>query len=160
MASLFANDFYRQWAIPLLLLIPLVGALVVWAQGAMTRRRVDVVAAGDPAAPVVVVDEWADGGFARWATLFFFLLEFVVSLGLWFGFEPRGAEYQFASTTPWIPQWGISLAFGIDGMALMMVLLTTFLMPLAVLGSWTSVRRTRASVSFPTAARCLEWARR
>jgi NADH-quinone oxidoreductase subunit M len=145
MRALFDNDFYRQWAIPLLLLIPLVGALIVWAQGAMTRRQVVVAPAGSPDAPALVVDEWADGGFARGATLAIFVLEFLVSLGLWFGFAPQGDQWQFASNTPWIPDWGISLAFGIDGMALMMVLLTTFLMPLAVLGSWTSVRRKPAA---------------
>jgi NADH-quinone oxidoreductase subunit M len=131
---------YESWAIPALLTIPLLGALVVWAQGAMTRRAVAPIA-GDPA--VAEPDDWARGGFARGTALAFFLVEFIVSLGLWFAFDigQGAAEYQFAADWPWIPEWGIRLAFGIDGMALMMVLLTTFLMPLAVLGSWTSVRR-------------------
>jgi NADH-quinone oxidoreductase subunit M len=41
---------------------------------------------------------------------------------------------------PWIPGWGIRFTIGIDGIALMMILLTTFIMVLAVLGSWTGVR--------------------
>src|SRR5688500_9637602 len=40
----------------------------------------------------------------------------------------------------WIPDWGVRFSLGIDGIALMMILLTTFTMPLAVLGSWTGIR--------------------
>ena len=41
---------------------------------------------------------------------------------------------------PWIPSWGIRFTLGVDGIAVMMVLLTTFIMLLAVGGSWTSIR--------------------
>src|SRR5687767_8363766 len=41
---------------------------------------------------------------------------------------------------PWIPEWGANFVVGIDGISLMMILLTTFIMLLSVLGSWTSVR--------------------
>jgi NADH-quinone oxidoreductase subunit M len=41
---------------------------------------------------------------------------------------------------PWIRTWGIHFALGIDGISVMLVLLTTFIMPLVVLGGWTSVR--------------------
>src|ERR1019366_6125518 len=40
----------------------------------------------------------------------------------------------------WIPNWGMHVTLGIDGIALMLILLTTLMMPLAVLGGWTSVR--------------------
>ena len=40
---------------------------------------------------------------------------------------------------PWVPSWGVRFDVGVDGMSVMMVLLTTFIMPLAVLGGWTSV---------------------
>jgi NADH-quinone oxidoreductase subunit M len=40
----------------------------------------------------------------------------------------------------WIPSWGIRFALGVDGIAAMMILLTTVIMPLAVLGGWTSIR--------------------
>src|SRR6476659_4311214 len=52
---------------------------------------------------------------------------------------------QRVSSTPWIPRWGISYQVGIDGISLFMVLLTTVMMPLSVLASWTSItRRERA----------------
>ena len=43
---------------------------------------------------------------------------------------------QLVSNTPWIPAWGIGYRVGIDGISLVMVLLTTFIMPLSVLASW------------------------
>ena len=50
----------------------------------------------------------------------------------------RRARCQLVSNAPWIPSWGIRYRVGIDGISLMMVLLTTLLMPLSVLGSWTT----------------------
>src|SRR5436190_905177 len=50
-----------------------------------------------------------------------------------------GAELVFARN--WIPQWGIQYAVGIDGISLMMVLLTTLLMPLCVIGSWNYITK-------------------
>src|ERR687897_623781 len=45
------------------------------------------------------------------------------------------------SNTPWIPAWGISYRVGIDGISLVMVLLTTLLMPISVLGSWRYITK-------------------
>ncbi len=70
-----------------------------------------------------------------------FVLEFVVSMGLWWSFDPAGARWQ-ASIDHCVDSvpWGARFSMGIDGISLMMVLLTTVIMPLAVLGSWTSIR--------------------
>ncbi|MDT8367656.1 MAG: NADH-quinone oxidoreductase subunit M [Longimicrobiales bacterium] len=65
---------------------------------------------------------------------------FIVSLGLWFAFEPGSAAMQFASSTRWIEAWGIEYALGIDGISLFLVLLTTFTMPLAILGSFRYIQ--------------------
>jgi NADH-quinone oxidoreductase subunit M len=65
---------------------------------------------------------------------------FLVSLLLLPGFEPR-AGMQFEVTRPWLPAFGISYHVGIDGLSLWLVLLTTFLTPVALLGSWTSIDR-------------------
>src|SRR2546430_13666426 len=43
---------------------------------------------------------------------------------------------QFQLDVPWIPDWGIHYSVGVDGISLFMVLLTTFLVPLSVLGSY------------------------
>src|SRR3954453_9764717 len=77
---------------------------------------------------------------ARQVAFWFFLVEFVVSLGLWWSYNPADSGWQAGIDMRWIPTWGVRFTLGIDGIALMMVLLTTFIMPLAVLGSWTSIR--------------------
>ena len=68
------------------------------------------------------------------------MLEFVVSIGLWWSFNPADTGWQAPIDIGWIPTWGVRFTLGVDGIALMMVLLTTFIMPLSVLGSWTSIR--------------------
>jgi NADH-quinone oxidoreductase subunit M len=65
---------------------------------------------------------------------------FLLSLLLLRGFEAR-AGMQFEVSRPWLPSFGISYHVGIDGLSLWLVLLTTFLTPLALLGSWSSIDR-------------------
>ena len=73
---------------------------------------------------------------------------FAVSLLLLRGFEPIAAM-QFVERLDWIPAYGISYHVGIDGLSLWLVILTTFLTPLALLGSWTSIgTRVREFVVF------------
>ena len=67
-------------------------------------------------------------------------LVFAASLLLVNGFKAVPGM-QFEATRPWIPDWGISYHVGIDGMSLWLVILTTFLTPLALLGSWSSIDR-------------------
>src|SRR5713101_3737192 len=72
------------------------------------------------------------------------LIEFAVSLPLWWRFVPSGGM-QFEVSVPWIAGWGISYHVGLDGISLFMVLLTTFLVPLSVLGSFSYItKRERA----------------
>jgi NADH-quinone oxidoreductase subunit M len=65
---------------------------------------------------------------------------FLLSLGLLWSFDATGSLFQLSSSTPWIEMWGVSYALGMDGISLFMVLLTTFTMPLAILGSFRYVR--------------------
>jgi len=65
---------------------------------------------------------------------------FVLSLGLLCRFDAGGALFQLASSTPWIEAWGVHYALGMDGISLFMVLLTTFTMPLATLGSFRYIQ--------------------
>jgi len=67
-------------------------------------------------------------------------ITFVLSLGLLFGgFEMTQAGFQFEENVPWIPAWGINYHVGIDGISILLVLLTTLIMPIAILSSWTSI---------------------
>src|SRR5438094_5192316 len=78
---------------------------------------------------------------ARWAkhiALAGSLLELAISVPLWWVFQPAGGM-QLQVDVPWIPSWGIHYAVGVDGISLFLVLLTTFLVPLSVLGSYSYI---------------------
>ncbi len=66
---------------------------------------------------------------------------FLLSLGFWTGFDPRTAGFQFQERAAWIPAFGISYSIGIDGISLLLVLLTTLLTPIALLFSIGHVRQ-------------------
>ena len=77
----------------------------------------------------------------RWAkhlALVASLVEFGLSVPLWWMFAPEGGV-QFMLDAPWIQNWGIHYTVGVDGISLFMVLLTTFLVPLSVLGSYSYI---------------------
>jgi NADH-quinone oxidoreductase subunit M len=65
---------------------------------------------------------------------------FAASLLLLKGFK-AAPGMQFEASRPWLPGWGISYHVGIDGLSLWLVILTTFLTPLALVGSWSSIDR-------------------
>ena len=150
MNGFLASIGYGRWILPALLGIPMVGALLILLQGALGGRAggarqgapEESAAARAAVDSRTAVDEIATGvaGPARTLALLTFLVEFIVSLGLWWAFDPSDARWQFAVDIPWIPSWGVRFAIGIDGMALMMILLTTFIMVLSSLGSWTYIR--------------------
>jgi NADH-quinone oxidoreductase subunit M len=64
---------------------------------------------------------------------------FLVSLYLYFNFDPSLSVMQFEIIRNWIPALGINYHLGIDGISLFLVLLTTFLATLAIFSSWTSI---------------------
>ncbi len=67
-------------------------------------------------------------------------LDFLISLPLWFEFDPQGELFQFRESASWIASLGVRYEFGIDGIALLLVLLTTLLGPIAFLSSWTAIK--------------------
>ena len=74
----------------------------------------------------------------RWIALAIVLIEFAVSVALFLDFRPT-ADLQFVERVPWIPQIGISYYVGFDGLSLLMIVLTTFLMVIAIGGSWAGI---------------------
>lgn len=68
------------------------------------------------------------------------ILTFLVSLELWFKFDPTGG-IQFEIQTAWIPSMGATYHVGIDGISLLLVLLTTLLCPLAIASAFTSITK-------------------
>ncbi|HEU4786038.1 MAG TPA: hypothetical protein VFS57_01470, partial [Gemmatimonadaceae bacterium] len=120
---------YQLWILPALLAIPVIGAAGIWVHGALSPRRAD----GDEVASGVATTP-------RAIALVTFAVEFVVSLGLWWTLEPSNPAWQSVVDFAWIPSWGIRFTIGVDGIAVMMILLTTFIMLLSMGGSWTSIR--------------------
>jgi NADH-quinone oxidoreductase subunit M len=67
------------------------------------------------------------------------LVTFVLSLALWAGFDASSADFQFVEQYTWLPDFGISYHVGVDGISLLLVVLTTFLTPISLLASWESI---------------------
>jgi NADH-quinone oxidoreductase subunit M len=67
------------------------------------------------------------------------LAAFVVSLPLWFRFDGDSADFQFEELGRWMPSLGVSYHVGVDGISLLLVLLTTFLTPLALASAWHAI---------------------
>jgi NADH-quinone oxidoreductase subunit M len=78
---------------------------------------------------------------ARWVALATSLLIFLLSLQLFFSFSPAQSGMQFVEQHPWILVPPINYHLGVDGLSVMLILLTSFLTPLGVLVSWTSISR-------------------
>jgi NADH-quinone oxidoreductase subunit M len=76
-------------------------------------------------------------------------LVFAETLLLWTRFAPGSADFQFVERHAWIPAFGISYAVGVDGISLLLVVMTAFLTPIALLSSWESIHQhTRAFCMF------------
>jgi NADH-quinone oxidoreductase subunit M len=76
----------------------------------------------------------------RWATLATTLATFALSLFIWSGFDTTSAAFQFVEQKNWLGS-GLVYKMGVDGFSMPFVLLTTFLMPFAILASWDSVQK-------------------
>ncbi|MBM3952495.1 MAG: NADH-quinone oxidoreductase subunit M [Rhodospirillales bacterium] len=103
----------------LLIVLPLVGAGFI-----LFIRGEDKVVADN----VRSVALWTSG------------IEFLLSLFLWFGFDPDNAGFQFVETIEWMPGLDIAYRVGVDGISVLFVLLTTLLTPICVLASWDAIR--------------------
>src|SRR5512136_2620641 len=78
-------------------------------------------------------------GALRVVTLVFAIVEFIFSLPLFFTFDSKTAAMQFVEDWWWVEAYGISYKLGIDGISLLLVLLTTFLTVLCILCSWSAI---------------------
>lgn len=82
--------------------------------------------------------------FAKWISLGVSLIVFVISIFMTIKFGQWGTSSSgFVSHTPWINSLGITLDLGVDSVAMLLVLLTTLLTPLCILGSFTAIRSRR-----------------
>jgi len=97
-----------------------------------------------PAVGAVVALFVPSDGAVRWTALAATTLTFVLSLGLWAGFDPSVSTAeapQLMEKARWFPGVDISYFVGVDGLNLLLALLTTLLGPIVVLSSWTYIGR-------------------
>jgi NADH-quinone oxidoreductase subunit M len=97
-----------------IIFLPLVGALLIAAQNAEAKQN------------------------ARWIALWTTLVTFFVSLLIWWNFDTTTAGFQFVEEHAWLGS--LKYKLGVDGISMLFVILTTFLMPLCILASWVSVQ--------------------
>src|ERR1700679_1844132 len=102
-------------AIPLLTLLtalPLIGAFAVLGLGTKNKRA------------------------ARSLALIFSFAALAMVLVLWHGFNPASGELQFEELHGWIPAIGVQYHLGIDGIGLLMLLLSAIVVPMSIAASW------------------------
>jgi len=68
------------------------------------------------------------------------IVTFIISLFIWIGFDNANAGFQFVENSQWLTT-GIAYHLGVDGISMLFVILSTFLMPFCVLASWFSVEK-------------------
>ena len=111
MELIISGDHLLSW----LIFIPLIGAgLLFVTPGEENQRRVAFVVTAFNA---------------------------ILSLQLWKRFDASTADLQFGERFCWIDSLNIEYVLGIDGISILLVMLTTFIMPLCVLGSWTYISK-------------------
>jgi NADH-quinone oxidoreductase subunit M len=74
---------------------------------------------------------------ARWISFITTMATFALSLVMLSGFDPNQTGFQFLEDAPWFA--GLHYRMGVDGISVLFVILTTFLMPICILASWKSV---------------------
>ncbi|HSV02117.1 MAG TPA: NADH-quinone oxidoreductase subunit M [Phenylobacterium sp.] len=76
-------------------------------------------------------------GAAKWIALIATLATFALSVLMLAGFDPNQAGFQFLEDTPWFGVFRYRM--GVDGISVLFVILTTFLLPLCIIASWKSI---------------------
>lgn len=94
-----------------------------------------------PVLAAAVVMCFRDDGVARTLTLWASAFEGVLAIPLLRDFDPQNVGFQFVERTEWVKSLGLSYYLGVDGISLLMVLLTVAILPLCVLCSWTYIKQ-------------------
>jgi len=108
----------------ILILLPVAGALALVGYSFVSSRREE---------------------HYRWIALIITVATFVASLLLLRGIGASGAEFRFEENISWIGSIGARYHVAVDGISLWLVLLTTLLMPIAILSSWTAIHKRQLS---------------
>ncbi|WP_250212694.1 NADH-quinone oxidoreductase subunit M [Acrocarpospora catenulata] len=87
-----------------------------------------------------------DDRLAKQATLVVSLVVLALTVAMAVQFSPNGDRFQFAETYDWIPAFGVHYAVAVDGVALVLILLSAVLVPIVVLASWHEAEAGKRSV--------------
>jgi NADH-quinone oxidoreductase subunit M len=113
----------QQYLLTILILLPVVGAVAAIGHGLVYKRETDY----------------------RWIALAFSVATFALSLLLLGGGGTTANGFSFVQNTVWISSISARYHIGVDGISLWLVLLTTLLVPISILSSWTSVKKRQLS---------------
>jgi NADH-quinone oxidoreductase subunit M len=113
----------QQYLLTILILLPVVGAIATIGHGFVYKRS---------------------ESHYKWIALAFSVATFALSLLLLTG-DTTGGGFRFEQNVPWISSIGARYHIGVDGISLWLVLLTTLLVPISILSSWTSVTKRQLS---------------
>ncbi len=121
----------QPW-LSLLTFAPLIGALSIILRRMMSRTDENGVIVDPKEAAQIDTN-------ARRIALGITSLTFLVSLGVYALYDSSFAGYQLVEEVPWLGG-GIKYKMGVDGISILFVLLTTFIMPICILSSWDSIK--------------------
>ncbi len=117
-----------RWVLPVMLLWPIVSSIVVRMAGRDTSRE------------EIGMEAPGGGPDARLLTALALIVEAALALVLWGVFDTDGLGWQAQVNIQWLVDPGATISLGVDGLSLPLVLLTSFVVLLAFLGSWNNVR--------------------
>jgi NADH-quinone oxidoreductase subunit M len=116
-------DFITENLLTILILLPVFGAFAALAHAAF----------------------WKEESHLKWVTLFFTAINFLVSLFLLGSHATSAGGFSFEKNVPWIKAINTNFHVGVDGLSIWLVILTTFIMPIAVISTWHAVEKRRAA---------------
>ena len=117
----------QQYLLTAIILIPVVGALVLVAYNFLPGQQ-----------------SLKESNF-KWIALIFSIIDFLASLPLISGIGAGARDFHFVQDVLWIGSIGARYHVGVDGISLWLVILTTLLMPIAILSSWTAIQKRQLS---------------
>jgi len=112
-------DFINENLLTILILLPVFGALAALGHAMF----------------------WKQESHLKWVTLFFTVVNFLVSLFLFGSHTVSANGFSFERNVPWIKAINTNYHVGIDGISFWLVILTTFIMPIAVISTWHAVEK-------------------
>ncbi|HVY23343.1 MAG TPA: NADH-quinone oxidoreductase subunit M [Steroidobacteraceae bacterium] len=77
----------------------------------------------------------------RWLALLASVATFILSLPLWMHFDTTSAAMQFTEWRYWIPTFNATYHLGVDGIAMPLIILTTFITPMVIIAGWTVIEK-------------------